>query len=128
MLGYSLVLAPGFRWLKNLPLAGFLTPSERSIENDSTTFALSIILLLPSIAVITPPSVLLILPVFVMFLLDRFFEHEVAAPSFLLILVTSLIAPLVVRLGTIEGQYWSLTLLTVLLYGMSLAKRALKST
>lgn len=72
LLGYSLVLAPGFRWLKNLPLAGFLTPSERSIENDSTTFALSIILLLPSTAVITPPSVLLILPVFVISCLTAF--------------------------------------------------------
>ncbi|ACM58769.1 hypothetical protein Hlac_3239 [Halorubrum lacusprofundi ATCC 49239] len=124
-LGYSLVLVQGFRWLEVLPLAGFLTPSERSIEDDFTTFVLSMALLLLAVAVVSPSGALLLVPVPVMFLFDHFLEREAAAITSALILVACLSAPLVVRLETLEGEYWSLALLTIFLYGMTLARRSL---
>jgi len=72
-LGYSLYLVQGFRWLEVLPsLAGFLTPSERSIEDDFTTSVLSMALLLLAVAVVSPSGALLLVPVPVMFLFDHF--------------------------------------------------------
>ena len=125
LLGYSLLLVSAFRWLEVLPLAGFLTLSERSIEDDFVTYVYSIPLLLIAVAAVSPSSVLLLVPVPVMFLLDHLLEGEALAISFTLILAACLAAPLAIRIGSLEGQYWSLSLLIVSLYGMMLVRRAL---
>jgi len=82
-------------------------------------------LLLLAVAVVSPSGALLLVPVPVMFLFDHFLEREAAAITSALILVACLSAPLVVRLETLEGEYWSLALLTIFLYGMTLARRSL---